>query len=85
MGLSPKICMDKAKISLPRGEGGVIGILSPSPCRMLRTAGRIKYFSFKNGSGGEPNLKVLIVRLKRVKRIRKFFSDFRNLNSVFFI
>ena len=51
-GLSPKIFREAAKIILPKGDGGVIGWVSPKPCKMSRTAGRIKYFSLRNGSVG---------------------------------
>ena len=81
MGLSPKILMEAVKISLPIGEGGVTGILSPKPCSMLRTAGRMKYFSFKNGSGGEFSLAALKTRLNTDKKTRKVFSDLKNLDT----
>ena len=42
---------------------------------MSRTAGRIKYFSLRNGSVGKFSLNVLRIMFPVVNIIRKIFSD----------
>ena len=56
--------------------------MSPKPFKMSLTAGRMKYFSLRYGTGGLSNRTILKTRLKITKKDKKIVSDLGNLDMI---